>query len=228
MTSEQSPDMHRTEPAPSVTILPRPDGSLLVQGEVRVVDPEGREMEVKEKFSLCRCGASKNKPFCDASHREIAFSSARETDRPIDRYRAYEGEGITVEDNRTICGHLQYCIRELPTVFNRESRPWIDPDGAEPQEVADLVHRCPSGALVAWIAGERAGPVNLEPVIRIVEDGPYLVEGPVGLEIEDSLGPPVADRYTLCRCGASRNRPYCDGSHLALEPGWGELPERGV
>lgn len=217
--------MPRTGIPSAVTILPRPDGSLLVQGEVRMIDPDGEEMERREKFALCRCGASKNKPFCDASHREIGFSSARETDRPIDRYRAYEGEGITVEDNRTICGHLQYCIHDLPTVFNREARPWIDPEGAEPQDVAALTGRCPSGALRSLIAGEPANRISVDPVIRIVEDGPYVVQGPITLEIEESLHPPVTDRYTLCRCGASRNRPYCDGSHLTLEPGWGRLPQ---
>ncbi len=227
MNTEITADTSRTETTPTVTVLPRPDGSLLVQGEVRVVGPDGRDIEVKEKFSLCRCGASKRKPFCDASHREIGFSSAREIDRPVDRYRAYEAEGITVEDNRTICGHLQYCIHDLPSVFNREERPWILPGGADPQAVAELTGRCPSGALRTLIAGEPVDRVHTEPVVRIVEDGPYLVEGPIELDVEESLRPPVPDRYALCRCGASRNRPYCDGSHLELAPGWGAIPEGG-
>lgn len=59
-----------------VTIKVRDNGSYLVSGKVELIDAEGNRFETKERFSLCRCGASKNKPFCDGSHKEIGFQDA--------------------------------------------------------------------------------------------------------------------------------------------------------
>lgn len=214
-----------TDQPPTPSIEPRPDGSILVRGPIRTIGPDGREIETKEKFSLCRCGHSANRPFCDATHRTIDFTSRRESERSIDRYRLYQGvpEEVAVEDNRTICAHVAHCTNDLPEVFRREGRPWIKPEEGSSESIVALTHRCPSGALVARIDGTPVPEPEREPTIRIMPDGPYLVEGDVPLQIDDDLAPPVPQRYALCRCGASKNKPYCDGSHHQLEEGWGGL-----
>ncbi len=198
----------------------RPDGPLLVSHLKRLTNERGEEIETKETIALCRCGGSSNKPFCDGTHKRIDFSSVRETERPLDRYRAYEGEGVTVEDNRTICAHAKHCISDLPEVFQREGRPWIQPDGVNSEEIVALTHKCPSGALVALVGGERRDESDPSEEIVIAEDGPYNVHGEITLQVDDDLQPPVRHRFALCRCGASKNKPYCDGSHLELERGW--------
>ncbi len=204
------------------TIELRPDGPLLVSKMSRLINEAGEEVETKEVYALCRCGGSENKPFCDGTHKRNGYSSHRETGKLLDRYRAYEGEKVRVEDDRTICAHAKHCVTDLPEVFNVEGRPWITPDGASVEAITELTHKCPSGALLAFVEGERADKAATEERITIAKDGPYEVEGPIELQIDKELRPPVSDRYTLCRCGASKNKPYCDGSHLELESGWGK------
>lgn len=200
----------------------RPDGPLLVSHLARLTNERGEEIETKETFALCRCGGSSNKPFCDGTHKRIDFSSARQIDRQLDRYRAYDGEGRSVEDNRTICAHAKYCINDLPEVFRREGRPWIEPDGATIEEIVALTHKCPSGALVALVEGARREESDPAQEIIIAEDGPYNVHGEIPLRVDADLQPPVSHRFALCRCGASKNKPYCDGSHLELQSGWSD------
>lgn len=222
-----SPTLHKlqtTNHRLSMPINPLSDGPLLVSDLADLRDAEGNRVEPNnEPYALCRCGASKNKPFCDGTHKEIDYSGARETDRENDRYKAYDGEKVSVQDNRTICAHAQLCIKDLPEVFKSDERPWIRPDEGQVDEIVALTKKCPSGALVAMIDGKRADDPVEAASITIVTDGPYNVVGPVPVESDDAPQPPVADRYSLCRCGASKNKPYCDGSHLKLDEGWGEL-----
>ena len=207
-------------------IKPRPDGPLLVTNLTTLTTESGESIETKETVALCRCGHSSNKPFCDGSHKRADFSSARQTDKPIDRYRPYEGKETTVEDNRTICAHAAFCIKDLPEVFKQKESPWVQPEGASAEEITTLTHKCPSGALTAVVNGERREEsTGVGEEVVIVEDGPYNVRGGVSLEVDGNLQPPVAERYALCRCGASKNKPYCDGSHGNLEKGWGRLAE---
>jgi CDGSH-type Zn-finger protein/uncharacterized Fe-S cluster protein YjdI len=111
------------------------------------------------------------------------------------------------------CIHSRFCVLTRPDVFvpNVEGE-WIHPDHATPEEVSELAHQCPSGA----IRYERldGGPNESAPnvnVARLRENGPLAVHGQL-----DVPGHDVGFRVTLCRCGASRNKPFCDGSHNAL------------
>ncbi len=204
-------------------IKPLSAGPLLVSDAPTLRTSAGEPVAVNEPYALCRCGASKNKPFCDGRHKEIGYSDTREIDTENHRSKAYTGEAVTVQDNRTICAHAGHCIKELPSVFDAKGRPWVRPDEASQEEVVALAQRCPSGALTAYVNGERIDRQDLPVQITILEDGPYRVDGALAIECDDELLPPVADRYVLCRCGASKNKPYCDGSHLKLEAGWGAL-----
>jgi len=170
-------------------------------------------MEAKAVVALCRCGGSENKPFCDGSHKTNGYSGARQSEKPLDKKRAYEGKAITIFDNRAICCHAGHCVEDLPAVFRKEGKPWVDPDGAGETAVAALVARCPSGALSYESKKGGAETPASEPEIRVVPDGPYHVSGSVSLAGEQGLPAPDPKRFALCRCGASLNKPFCDGSH---------------
>lgn len=197
-----------------VTIETRTDGPFLVKHLMVLKDATGTSIETKAVMALCRCGGSANKPFCDGTHKANGYSGTRETTKPIDKKRAYEGTSVTIFDNRTICCHAAHCVEELPSVFRRNEKTWVEPNGAGNDEIADLVNRCPSGALSYVLKGAEPKAKTKEPEIQIIADGPYHVTGPVSLEGEQVLPPPDPDRYALCRCGASRNKPFCDGSHV--------------
>lgn len=205
---------------PAINIEIRENGPLIVTGLKRLISAEGEAIEVKENIALCRCGESGNKPFCDGTHKRTGFSGAREIERPLNKSKAYVGQEITINDNRTICAHAAHCVEELGTVFNLEGRPWIDPNGASVQDIMALVRRCPSGALSYTIDGVTYDDFGSESQITIEQGGPYRVTGKITLGIDEILAPPASEHYTLCRCGISKNKPYCDGSHHSKESDW--------
>ena len=128
-----------------------------------------------------------------------------------DKGRPYAADGITVFYNARLCVHAAACVRGLPGVFDADARPWIRPGNATPDEIAQVIERCPTGAL----RYERDGgpPETARAAIAFVLDGPIAVRGEV--RIRDETGRVVYEghRAALCRCGASRNKPFCDRSH---------------
>ena len=162
--------------------------------------------------ALCRCGGSKSKPFCDGTHRTNGFSDARLADGKNDRRESYAGKHITIHDNRQLCAHAGFCTDRLASVFRMGSEPWIDPDGAAAQEIVATIRKCPSGALSYSIDGVEHRDQARAPGISVTKDGPYAVVGRVRLDAIQGQGA-SSEHYTLCRCGASKNKPFCDGSH---------------
>jgi CDGSH-type Zn-finger protein len=163
--------------------------------------------------ALCRCGGSKNKPFCDGTHGTNGFSDRNTADPAGNRRSTYVGKGITIFDNRALCSHAGFCTDELAAVFRQRDEPWIDPDGAAVEKIVAQVRRCPSGALSCAIDGVEAEPPPRPPMVTVTNDGPYAVTGGIellGVKLGDGAS---AEHYTLCRCGASKNKPFCDGSH---------------
>jgi CDGSH-type Zn-finger protein len=174
-------------------------------------DAEGKAVAMRPVTALCRCGRSADKPYCDGTHSRIGFVGQK--GRRHDGVRDFQAEQITIHDSRRVCAHDESCVRGLPEVFCNERTPWIDPDGASAERIAATIDKCPSGALMYTFQGRYGPEPARAPAIRIVENGPYRLEG--GIEIKDDQGsvPQSPEHCTLCRCGCSRNKPFCDGSH---------------
>ena len=202
---------------PRPTITPRPNGSLKVTGLELLTDWRGNPIEHKPTFALCRCGASENKPFCDGSHKKIGFNSDKLTDSEFDSRENYQGKQITVHDNRGICSHAGFCTDGLPKVWRMKVEPWIDPDGEGPPKIIETIRRCPSGALSYSIDDAEHRDEDRPAEIRVSKDGPLWVRGGVALE-DTAWGVEASkEHYTLCRCGHSKNKPFCDGQHWSVE-----------
>ena len=178
-----------------------------------LVRSSGAQCATVRGVALCRCGGSKNKPFCDGTHSTIGFSDRKLTDGADNRRVAYRGKRITIFDNRAICAHAGFCTDGLKDVFRQRAEPWIEPDGAAVEEVIATVRKCPSGALSYAIDGVEAEDVVRPAKVVVTDNGPYAVSGAVelpGVAFGDGAS---REHYTLCRCGASKNKPFCDGSH---------------
>lgn len=185
-----------------------PDRQGTLQG------PDRNEIPIRDSALLCRCGASERKPFCDGSHVSVGFSSAKKWKAGAGSVIDHVGAAVTIHDNRALCAHVEYCTHDLPDVFDRSKRPWVNPDGATPEAIIALCRRCPSGALSCTVDGVLYRNYDERPpVVIATSDGPYFLQG--GVEVTDE---PFSEGYStehcaLCRCGESRNKPLCDGKH---------------
>jgi CDGSH-type Zn-finger protein len=163
--------------------------------------------------ALCRCGGSKNKPFCDGTHGTIGFKDRNSADPAANKRQSYPGKRIKIFDNRAICAHAGFCTDGLKKVFRQHDEPWIDPDGAGVREILETISKCPSGALSYEIEGVEEPPPQRAPMVTVTDNGPYAITGSIEL-VDVKFGDGAsAEHYTLCRCGASKNKPFCDGSH---------------
>lgn len=115
---------------------------------------KGKDLPLQSVTSLCRCGGSSQKPYCDGTHSEIGFEGTPGEHRPPCKSKAYVGKAITIYDNRRICSHSAECINGLPKVFDLSKKPWIDPDGADANSIIAVIESCPSGALSYTINDE--------------------------------------------------------------------------
>jgi len=194
------------------SIIPAQDGPYVVNGRVKFANQKG-PIEAKDKMALCRCGKSADKPYCDGTHSKIGFSSAKLEGRVEDKRDNYVGKNITIHDNRGICAHAGRCTDGLAAVFHLKEEPWIHPDSASVDEIIKTIQKCPSGALSYSVDGVEHRDRPGEPSIFIAPNGPYVVTG--GPELLDTVRCEGAsnEHFTLCRCGGSKNKPFCDGSH---------------
>jgi CDGSH-type Zn-finger protein len=198
----------------TATIDCRPNGPYLVKDLQTIRNSRGEALPLAGGgVALCRCGGSANKPFCDGTHGRNGFSSARAVDAPPSRRKAYAGQSITVHDDRSLCAHSGVCTSRLAAVFRMGSRPWIDADGADADAIVQTVRACPSGALSYSIGDATPAPSMREPAITVTRNGPYAVVGGVALSNATLPAGASTEHYCLCRCGQSKNKPFCDGSH---------------
>ena len=189
-----------------------PNGPYSLEGAA-LGRQSGEALPAEKKVALCRCGGSKNKPFCDGTHSKIGFSDRNTADPARDKRERYAGKKITIFDNRGICSHAGYCTDGLKEVFLYGQEPWIAPDAASVERIIETIRRCPSGALSYAIDGVEAAPPPRPPAVTVLDHGPYAVTGgveAVGMKLGQGAS---AEHYTLCRCGQSKNKPFCDGSH---------------
>jgi len=129
--------------------------------------------------------------------------------------KVYRGRDIEVSFDLDLCIHVAECLRGERRVFQLNRRPWILPDAAGPDQVAEVVRRCPSGALLYHRLDDGRhedpdGPAKVTPI----KNGPLLVTGRVEVRREDGTVEELP-RATLCRCGQSNNKPFCDNQHIA-------------
>ncbi len=194
------------------------NGPLLVKDLAVLTNSKGEKLETKTVTALCRCGQSANKPYCDGTHNKTGFTGENTADRSRDKREDFTGKKIVVHDNRAICAHVGKCTDGLPGVWRMGQEPWIDPDGADVEAIISVIEQCPSGALSYTLVDDTAAAESVEGCsIEVSKDGPYYVQGPVGLADAPWGEGASKTRYALCRCGASKNKPFCDGSHWNIE-----------
>jgi CDGSH-type Zn-finger protein len=180
----------------------------------------GKEYPKQESYALCQCGKSKNKPFCDGSHLKSKFKGKETASHePFEKMaNELDGPKLRLMDATELCAFARFCDRgDGVWSYTRASG---DPEARK--EAIDEACKCPSGRLVA-VDPKTKKPYEeeYEKSIGVVEDpqmgcnGPLWVRG--GIPIEGADGKPyeVRNRVTLCRCGKSTNKPFCDGSHAA-------------
>ncbi|MGZ5307468.1 MAG: CDGSH iron-sulfur domain-containing protein [Actinomycetota bacterium] len=190
------------------------------QVETEFGEPIGWEeptpIDAPDEFDLCRCGASSRKPFCDASHETAPFDGTEVADRRLraERARVLEGDGVVMTDDRSLCAHAGHCADRFTDVWEM-IRGTSDP--AIRARLRRMVELCPSGRLAHAPPGdaELVEP-EFDPAIAVIEDGPLWVRGGIPVESSDGTTYEVRDRVTLCRCGHSNNKPFCDGTHKVV------------
>jgi CDGSH-type Zn-finger protein/ferredoxin len=187
--------------------------SPLMAIDTKLIGSGGKPSTTPRVYSLCRCGESKFKPQCDGSHSKAEFVGVREdSDKPPLEY--YEGKEITIVYDRYMCMGAGYC-GELEAVFGTHDAPKYEPDGAPVTEIIDTIRKCPSGALTYIVNGIHEKNYFRETRIVVEKDGPLHCQGDIELKDDQESDAllPDADHYTLCRCGGSKKKPLCDGSH---------------
>lgn len=129
--------------------------------------------------------------------------------------KEYSTEKIKVLWEPGKCIHAANCVNGLPSVFNQNNRPWIDVDGATAEQIREQVSKCPSGALRAEMLGaEKQETMSKEGTkVEVLKNGPVLVHGACTVTNSDGSVEQKEGVTALCRCGASSNKPYCDGTH---------------
>lgn len=187
------------------------NGPYIVRDLKDFRDSEERLLPVQPVMPLCRCGASRNKPYCDGSHIEIGFIGEKDPNRVPGKVSEWRGKNITIVDNTDVCSRDGSCVNDLPQVFEEEN-----PNAVNVKRIIDTIKKCPSGALTYKMGGRHCQAFKREPAITVARNGPLKVVGAIRLRDDMKSEPACPEHYTLCRCGHSRNKPFCDGSHLEI------------
>ena len=131
--------------------------------------------------------------------------------------RVSTNDAIEVHWEPRLCIHVRNCVRGLPRVFDPEARPWVSVDRADADRVAETVLTCPTGALhFRRLDGGLQEAAREPPSIEPRPNGPLFVRGRVRIVDSDGVTVREDTRVALCRCGASGNKPFCDGSHRRI------------
>ena len=225
--AERIGELQRLQRGLPPSIMTMPNGPYLVTNVAAVRGPLGETLTVPPQFALCRCGDSAVKPVCDGACHGNGFTDAKDPKRVPDHRDTYQGQQVTIFDNRGICQHSGFCTDRAPTAFRTGEARFVAPSGARMDELVRAVRDCPSGALsLAFDGAETRGLVDWhgrrEQAIEITQDGPYRITGGIPLTDSTGAGLPRAEgssseHYALCRCGHSQNKPFCSGMHWYVE-----------
>lgn len=195
---------------------------------------EGRELRQSDEYYLCRCGHSNDAPFCDGSHRKVDFSGEETAANNTYEERAeifYGDQADILDDNR--CAFARFCHGEKSDGTPTDA--WALGKTAQSDEDLELLKRvtgdCPAGRLTMRTHDGTLHEPELEPRISVmqdpdkgVSDGLY-VQGGVTLCGADGEEYERRNRYALCRCGSSRNKPFCDAFHVPARYNDGHVSE---
>lgn len=134
------------------------------------------------------------------------------------KIKEYTNDETTIVWNSEKCIHSAICVKGLPNVFQPRERPWIKIDKASTNELINQVKQCPSGALSYYMNDEKdKSTESLETKVEVLENGPLLVYGTLKVTHKDGTKETKNKTTAFCRCGASNNKPYCDGAHVKNE-----------
>ena len=234
--AEKKKPAAKEKPAPAAKIVVSKKGPYVVTGnvpiQIQTITPNkegfswdwtpGSSFPSEEEVALCRCGHSKNKPFCDGSHEKARWDPKEGASRaPYDEQaEKTEGPGLTLRDAEELCAFARFCdpAGKIWALIERTD----DPE-ARALTIREAQH-CPAGRLVVSDrkTGKEIEP-ELPPSIGIVEDpalrcsGPLWVRGGIPVVSEDGKPYEVRNRVTLCRCGVSDNKPFCNGAHASIK-----------
>jgi CDGSH-type Zn-finger protein len=222
--------------APNAQVQIAKDGPYMVSGNLPITKQtiganaagesvkwiEGEKFPAQKSYALCRCGHSRKKPFCDGSHAKVNFDGTETASRETYQQQAkvMRGPAMSLADAESLCAFARFCDPngQVWTLVNQTNDP------AARKNFVRQVGDCPSGRLVAWdnATGKPVEPKH-EPSIGLVEDpanqcaGPIWLKGGVQVIGSDGFHYEVRNRVTLCRCGASKNKPFCDGTHASIK-----------
>ncbi len=115
------------------------------------------------------------------------------------------------------CIHAEICWRTLPEVYNPKGKPWINPENASIEALKSQIDKCPSGALTYKTKGEQIMEETKVTECNVMANGPLLVSGELKVTLADGTVEHKSRNTAFCRCGASENKPYCDGAHNKIE-----------
>jgi CDGSH-type Zn-finger protein len=182
----------------------------------------GKKLPQSEKYALCRCGHSKNMPFCDGEHIHLNFNGTETASREpyLENAVLFGGSDFVLSDYEELCAFARFCHKpegDVWTLTDESDNPKCRDDAIE------AACDCPAGRLVVWDrkTGEAIEP-KYEPSIVIIQDperqcsGPIWVRGGIPIESSDGSDYEVRNRVTLCRCGKSGNKPFCDAMHVMI------------
>jgi CDGSH-type Zn-finger protein len=199
--------------------VPLSEKSIIVDNEGQCHGwKEGKKYQTQENYALCRCGHSQNKPYCDGSHIKVKFDGTETAGYKtyLEQDNEIDGPSLYLTDAQDFCASARFCHRAggIWELTQQSS----DPDARQTaiEEACD----CPSGRLVVWDKDGKAIEPDFEPSIGLIQDtqavtmGPIWVRGEIPVESVDGTTYEIRNRVTLCRCGKSLNKPFCDGSHL--------------
>jgi len=205
-------------------------GNIPLKKEIEIVgksgEPEewkkGEQYPLQDSYALCRCGESKNKPYCDGTHTTVKFNGTETASRKKYREIAEKitGAELDLTDAREFCASARFCHLAEGTRLSikNSNNPVSKKNGIQ------SACNCPSGRLVVWDKKTK-NPIEpeFEHSISLIEDpqakvsGPIWLKGKIPLKSGDGTKYESRNRVTVCRCGKSNNKPYCDGSHIKVK-----------
>jgi uncharacterized Fe-S cluster protein YjdI len=131
------------------------------------------------------------------------------------KHKEYSNGKVTITWEPEKCIHSAICVNGLPKVFQPKEKPWIKIDAASTDALVKQVKQCPSGALGYYMNNENDKTAeSMETKVEVLENGPLLVYGTLKVTHRDGTEEIKSKTTAFCRCGASHNKPYCDGAHV--------------